>query len=49
MNGVKTMVKLEVYSDVISGSKVNREGLNELYQRIYNGDLCGILLMNGID
>ena len=34
----------EVYSDVISGSKVNRDGLNELYERIYSGDLDGILL-----
>jgi putative resolvase len=34
----------EIYSDVISGSKVNRDGLNELYERIYSGDLDGILL-----
>ena len=34
----------EIYSDVISGSKVNRDGLNELYERIYNGELVGILL-----
>ena len=34
----------EVYKDVISGSKVNRDGLNDLYERIYSGHLDGILL-----
>jgi hypothetical protein len=34
----------EVFRDVISGSKVNRDGLNQLYQKIYDGDLDGIIL-----
>ena len=34
----------EVYSDVISGSKVLRVGLDELFQKIYDGRLDGIVL-----
>ena len=34
----------EVYKDVISGNKVNRDGLNELYEKIYDGSLDGIIL-----
>lgn len=34
----------EVFRDVISGSKVNRDGLNLLYQKIYDGELDGIVL-----
>ena len=34
----------EIYSDVISGNKVNRDGLNELYEKIYDGSLDGIIL-----
>ena len=34
----------EVYKDVISGNKVNRDGLNELYEKIYDGSLDGIVL-----
>ena len=34
----------EVFSDAISGNKVNRDGLDELFIKIGNGQLDGIVL-----
>ena len=34
----------KVFSDVISGSKVNRDGLSKLFEMIYDGGLDGIVL-----
>ena len=34
----------EIYKDVISGSKVDRSGLNQLMDKIYSKELDGIVL-----
>lgn len=40
----KNGYEYEVFEDVISGSKVNRKGLDELFGKILMGDINGILL-----
>ena len=36
--------KYEVFNDVVSGSKVNRDGLDLLFQKIYDKEIDGIIL-----
>ena len=36
--------KYEVFNDVISGSKINRDGLDLLFQKVYDKEISGIIL-----
>lgn len=36
--------KYEIFNDVVSGSKVNRDGLDLLFQKIYDKEIDGIIL-----
>ena len=40
----KNGFKYEIFNDVVSGSKVNRDGLDLLFQKIYDKEIDGIIL-----